>query len=183
MIPATKQCTICNEQFSDDRDLRHHNRTCKIAPLQKEIPGGSKRKIDANKGKKGRKTANTETKTTKDAFVSSTVPNPRINKSQKASVPVQNHSPNIVNIEESKDGKNSFPKSDDCHAPTPNQHSNRDSNALPSLEREKKVKLQLPKSNESTKWAEIDKDAMQAKLAAKIEAAKNPVSVTGTPWA
>jgi hypothetical protein len=32
-------------------------------------------------------------------------------------------------------------------------------------------------------WAEIDKDAMQAKLAAKIEAAKNPVSATGTPWA
>ena len=31
-------------------------------------------------------------------------------------------------------------------------------------------------------WAEIDKDAMQAKLAAKIEAAKNPVSATGTPW-
>ena len=31
-------------------------------------------------------------------------------------------------------------------------------------------------------WGEIDKDAMQAKLAAKIEAAKNPVSATGTPW-
>lgn len=32
-------------------------------------------------------------------------------------------------------------------------------------------------------WAEIDKDAMEAKLAAKIEAAKNPVSASGTPWA
>jgi hypothetical protein len=32
-------------------------------------------------------------------------------------------------------------------------------------------------------WAEIDKGAMQAKLAAKIEAQKNPVSASGTPWA
>jgi hypothetical protein len=31
-------------------------------------------------------------------------------------------------------------------------------------------------------WAEIDKGAMEAKLAAKIAAAKNPVSATGTPW-
>ena len=32
-------------------------------------------------------------------------------------------------------------------------------------------------------WGEIDKGAMEEKLAAKIEAAKNPVSATGTPWA
>ena len=32
-------------------------------------------------------------------------------------------------------------------------------------------------------WAEIDKGAMEAKLAAKIEAQKNPVSASGTPWA
>jgi hypothetical protein len=32
-------------------------------------------------------------------------------------------------------------------------------------------------------WAEVDKDAMQAKLAENIEAQKNPVSATGTPWA
>jgi hypothetical protein len=31
-------------------------------------------------------------------------------------------------------------------------------------------------------WGEIDKGAMEAKLAAKIEAAKNPVSASGTPW-
>jgi hypothetical protein len=31
-------------------------------------------------------------------------------------------------------------------------------------------------------WGEIDKGAMEEKLAAKIEAAKNPVSATGTPW-
>jgi hypothetical protein len=159
MTPATKQCIICNEQFADDRDLRYHNRTCKIAPLQKEKPGGAVRKIDASKGNKDCETANTENKTTKDAFVRSTVPNPRIDKSQGASVPIQNHSPNIG---ESKDGRNPFPKSDDCHASTPNQHPNRDSNALPSLEREKKIKLQLPKSNESAKWSEIDKELKDA---------------------
>jgi hypothetical protein len=32
-------------------------------------------------------------------------------------------------------------------------------------------------------WGEIDKGAMEEKLAAKIEAAKNPVSASGTPWA
>ena len=32
-------------------------------------------------------------------------------------------------------------------------------------------------------WAEIDKDEMETALAAKIEAAKNPVSASGTPWA
>jgi hypothetical protein len=31
-------------------------------------------------------------------------------------------------------------------------------------------------------WGEIDRGAMEAKLAAKIEAAKNPVSASGTPW-
>jgi hypothetical protein len=31
-------------------------------------------------------------------------------------------------------------------------------------------------------WGEIDKGAMEEKLAAKIAAAKNPVSATGTPW-
>lgn len=156
MVIATKLCIICNEQFIDDRDLRHHNRTCKIAPLQKQ--GVTKRMIDASKGNMDHKTANTEDKTTNNAFVSSTVQNLRIDKSQEASVPVQNHSPNLG---ESKDGKNSFQKSDDCPASPPNQHSNRDSNALPSLEREKKVKLQLPKSNDS-KWTVIDKELKDA---------------------
>jgi hypothetical protein len=31
-------------------------------------------------------------------------------------------------------------------------------------------------------WSEIDKDEMEEKLAAKIAAAKNPVSASGTPW-
>jgi hypothetical protein len=31
-------------------------------------------------------------------------------------------------------------------------------------------------------WGEIDKGAMEEKLAAKIAAAKSPVSATGTPW-
>jgi len=31
-------------------------------------------------------------------------------------------------------------------------------------------------------WAEIDKTAMEEQLAAKIEAAKSPVSASGTPW-
>ena len=88
MTPATKQCSICNEQFANDRDLRHHNRSCKIAPLQKAKPGGAKRKVDASKGNKDRKTANTE-KTSKNAFVSSTVQNSRIDKSQEASDPIQ----------------------------------------------------------------------------------------------
>jgi hypothetical protein len=31
-------------------------------------------------------------------------------------------------------------------------------------------------------WGEIDKGAMEEKLAAKITAAKSPVSASGTPW-
>ena len=31
-------------------------------------------------------------------------------------------------------------------------------------------------------WAEIDKGAMEEKLAAKIAAAKSPLSASGTPW-
>ena len=31
-------------------------------------------------------------------------------------------------------------------------------------------------------WAEVDKEATEASLTAKIEADKNPVSITGVPW-
>jgi hypothetical protein len=94
------------------------------------------------------------------------VQNPWIDKSHEASVPVQSHCPDIGfsnNIGESKDkDRILLLESNDCQASSPNQHSNRDSNAFPTLERDKKVKLQLPKSDDP-KWFELDqklKDAL-----------------------
>ena len=74
----------------------------------------------------------------------------KTNKSPETSIPAPNHS---VNRDESKEEEVKFAsKSDDCYSLT---HPNRNSNLLPSDERNKKDKLQLPSPNDPI-WKDID---------------------------
>ena len=150
---ATK-CSICNLEFATDRDLRYHNRECK----NNDPPKGSESR--ATKELRNCKISSSKhKKPSKNAF-NSTVHNPsRIDKPPAASVPVQIHSADITGESKGKEGLPSKP--DDCPAATPNHHSNRDTNALPTLERDQKDSLRLPKSSDPI-WPHYDAELRAA---------------------
>lgn len=155
---ATKfNCIICDEVFATVRELRYHNRVCKPSPKPKLKDPLAVLKV-SQKEVSDSKSASTD-KNKLRAFVSS-VQNLRIDKPHEASVQVQPHSTNIIG-ESKEDGKIFFPKSDDCPASTPNKHSRRNTNALPSIQRNKKSKLILPKPNDPS-WIEIDAELKEA---------------------
>lgn len=80
---------------------------------------------------------------------------PATYKSPEASIPAPNHS---TNIGESKEKEVRFSSnSNDCYA----SHPDRNSNLLPSDDRTKKEKLQLPSPNDPT-WKSIDKELWNA---------------------
>ena len=138
--------------FVTDRELRYHNRVCKPSPPTLEVP----LTVSEVLHKEGleNKSTSTKSKSILNAFNSSAL-NPRIDKTHEASVPVQTHSTKSTG--ESKDERNFFPKSDDCLASTLNKHSSRNTNAFPSIQRNKKSKLLLPKPNDPS-WTEIDNE-------------------------
>ena len=137
--------------FSTDRELRYHNRICKPSTLITKVPIASSEATQ----EEVLDVKPISTNNNCNAFVSS-VRNPRIDKTHEASVPVQTHSTDITGESNDK-GNLFFPKSADCPASTPNKHSNRNTNALPSIQRNKKSKLLLPKPNDPS-WIAIDKE-------------------------
>lgn len=154
-ILATKyKCQYCDEEFETDRERRYHNRVCKPS-LKTPLNVPPVVLVTSRKDEVDSKSKSTDNKTNFDAFESS-VHNPRIDKSQEAPVPAQPHSTDITGESKVK-GNVFFPKADDCHASTPKKHLNRNTNASPSIQRNKKSKLLLPKPNDSS-WVEIDKE-------------------------
>ena len=88
-------------------------------------------------------------------FKSSPLSSISVSKSPETSIPAQNHS---ANSGESKEEEVKFAsKSNDCYVP----HPNRNSNLLPSDNRNKKEKLQLPSPNDP-EWKVIDKELWNA---------------------
>ena len=110
---------------------------------------------------KNDKTANTDIKMNKPStFVDSAHGHMTSKSFLQASIPVQSHSTRVSSKSTVKDDK-TLPEANDCYASNLNIHPIRDSNVLPTLERNKKDKLQLPKSCDPV-WKEIENELKTA---------------------